>query len=84
MSVLTVDFSSDGKYIVTGSGDGTVKMWDIEKDCVECGIHQYSLAELQENRLKLEPSDLLILWEQGIQLSDEELHLIGKDKNKTK
>ena len=65
--VLSVAFSPDGKSILTGSQDGTAKLWNIDTDCLECRAYQFSLLEL---------------WEAGVQLEPEDLKKIGKDKNK--
>ena len=32
MSVKSVSFSCDGKYLATGSSDQTIRIWDTDKD----------------------------------------------------
>ena len=65
--IMSVAFSPNGRTILTGYADGTTKLWRIDEECVECRVHQYSLLEL---------------WEAGVQLEPEDLREIGKEKNK--
>lgn len=36
MNVTAVSFHSEGKWLVTGSEDGTIRIWDLR--CVRCYI----------------------------------------------
>ncbi len=74
--VIAIDFSPDGKMIAASNGSN-VKLWDIEKDCIECNAHSFSLSEMRQIGLKLEPDDLKLIWEKGEKLKPEELKLIN-------
>lgn len=68
-SVSIVTFSPKGHYALTVSGS-TAKLWLIDKKNnyrPGCVAYQYSLLEL---------------WEAGVQLEPEDLKKIGKDENK--
>jgi len=82
MGVNSIALSPDGKTMVTGGSDGKATLWDIDKNCVECRAFEFSHAELRAAGLQLEPENLLPLWEQGEQLTKEELGYIGKPSNK--
>jgi WD40 repeat protein/uncharacterized caspase-like protein len=49
-AVISFDFSSDGKYLLTGSLDGTVKLWNVQSGQElqnYCGPKGYQVSEAQ-------------------------------------
>ncbi|GAB6272996.1 MAG: hypothetical protein STSR0003_28490 [Smithella sp.] len=46
--VTAAAFSADGKYLVTGSGDKTVKLWHPDFDS-KCGFSQKNINNINES-----------------------------------
>jgi WD40 repeat protein len=65
--VYNATFSPDGQYIAMCPEKGLTTLWRVDKDCLECGVYQFSLQEL---------------WDAGVQLEPEDLKTIGQKKNK--
>ena len=55
--VTAVAFSPDGKKVLTGSKDKTAKLWDIATDAVEDRAYPFSLYEMAQQGLQIEPED---------------------------
>jgi len=66
-TVQSVAFTADGRYIISGSEDFTIRKWDLETACklaLESSDHPVSLlasATLQDGWL-LGPSGELVAW----------------------
>jgi len=56
--IQTIDFSFDGKYIVTGDSDGVIRIWDIEK---EKEIKVFKGDSSRINSVKFSPNGKYIL-----------------------
>lgn len=65
--VYNATFSPDGQYIAMCPEKGLTTLWRVDKDCLECGVYQFSLREL---------------WDAGVQLEPEDLKTIGQKKNR--
>lgn len=44
MDIYSLDFSNDGKFIVSGSGDKRAKIWDVEKGEVSGSIDMLEIT----------------------------------------
>jgi WD40 repeat protein len=56
-AVNSVAFSPDGKKIISGSSDKTAKLWDIETNALEDRVYAFSLYEMAQAGLIIEPAD---------------------------
>lgn len=59
-------------------------IWCVGMDCLPEMAYIFSPKELRALGVQLELEDLLVLWEQGVTLTKDELNYIGKDKNNIK
>ncbi len=79
--VRSACFYPESELALIGGYKETI-LFHIKGETVEDLAYKYSLVELHNEGVKLEPEDLFILWERGEKLSSEELRLIGNKKNK--
>jgi WD40 repeat protein len=61
-AVISVKFSPDGKYLASGSGDTTVRFWDIQTQTPHHTCSGNSLLEIRLNFLKMLLLHMLITY----------------------
>lgn len=56
-NIYSVDFSMDSHTLISGSADGTVRVWDVNKDTLPSSPNATSRAnELNMKRMRMEES----------------------------
>ncbi len=70
--VFTVQFSPDGKRILSGAMDTTARLWDAETGVLIRSLPEYSPTTLCQSSLSFSPSgnELLMLTRPGAQIFD--------------
>ncbi len=70
--VLTVQFSPDGKRILSGATDTTARLWDAETGMLIRSIPKYDLTTLVHSSLSFSPSgnEILMLTRPGAEILD--------------
>ena len=69
--VNAIGFSPDGKKCVTGSSDNTIRIWDTEKDAIEDKVYSFSLYEMAQEGLLIEPQDTPQYWRDSITYAEQ-------------